>query len=140
VDADGYFYIKYSESIIKNRKKESISCRFQLEQRKSYSRDGKSYEDIMLKIATLFDVSLTTIKRKDSEIYCISVNSIKCLTKVINYFKIYPLMKCWLKAYNMIFEKSHLRDEGKEIIFNLRNSMNNKRTLFNWNYLNRYHL
>lgn len=96
--------------MIKDRKKESISCRFQLEQRKSYSRDDKSYGDRMLKIAVLFDVPLTTIKREDSEIYCVSVNSIKCLTKVKDYFYIFPLMsstnfvdyQCWLMAYNMI--------------------------------------
>jgi hypothetical protein len=99
VDADGYFYIKHSESMINGRKKESISCRFQLEQRKSYSRDGKSYENIMLKIAVLFDVPLKTIKRVDSEIYCVSVNSIRCLAKVQDYFERYPLMSSTKKYF-----------------------------------------
>jgi hypothetical protein len=112
--------------MIQDRKKESISCRFQLEQRKIYSRNNNSYEDILLKIAVLFEVPLRTVKKIDSEIYCVSVNSIKSLAKVKNYFEIYPLMslkyldyQCWLIAYNMILEKYHLTEIGKEKILSL---------------------
>ena len=97
----------------------------------------------MLKIAVLFDVPLRTIKRVDSKIYCVSVNSITCLSKIRDYFSKYPLMssqicdyKCWLLANDGTSDKSHLTEVGKEKIVVLKSEMNSKRTFFNWDHLN----
>ena len=123
-----------------------MNRRKRLKQIKLYSRDAQSYEDIMLKIATLFNKPIKTIKRVDYEKYYVSVNSVKCLAKIKNYFEISPFMnsnfldyQCWLIAYNMILNKSHLTDIGKENIFSLRNNMNSKQTLFHWDHLDRFY-
>lgn len=123
IDADGQFLMNCNKPTINQNlkvKNESFSCRFQLEQREIYSRGG-SYEDIMNEIAILFNVSLRTIKRKKSFLWCVSVESQKNLGLVKNYFDLYPLMSSkyldyqdWLLAYYIILDKSHLTKTGKE--------------------------
>ena len=44
--------------------------------------------------------------------------------------------KDWEKAALLFINSTHTLIENKKIIFNLKNSMNNKRTIYTWGHLN----
>lgn len=62
---------------------------------------------------------------------------------MIDYLNKYPLLSSklmdfqnWESSFNLIVEKKHLTEQGKEIILAMKNSMNDQRTYFNWDHLN----
>ena len=44
----------------------------------------------------------------------------------------------WSIAFNQIINKTHFTNEGKLIVFSAKNRMNDKRTNFNWDHLNKF--
>jgi hypothetical protein len=62
---------------------------------------------------------------------------------LIQYLKKFPLLSSkhldflnWEKCFRLILDKVHNTDYGRELILEAKNSMNDKRTYFNWDHLN----
>ena len=99
----------------------------------------------MLKIQSFFNISTDLRISKhhiDKNYWIIEVTSLNKLYLLIQYLKIYPLLTAkrndfddWLKAYQLIQDKRHLREEGKLLIKEIKSSMNKKRDKFNWDHL-----
>lgn len=137
IDADGCFYIRNSLK--------QIICKFNLEQRMIYPKTGESYEPILSQICLFLNVKLFIRARqgiKDSY-YVIRVENQNSLKILISYLDNYSLLSSkyldyleWKQAFNEIINKTHFTDEGRIIISNAKNKMNDKRTYFNWDHLN----
>lgn len=131
-EADGHFGIKYVESKPKSetRKRsvsESVSLKFRLDQRSFDKSTSISMEPFMLDLASFLNVNLKRYTNNtNSEVFSISVNSIKNLSTLIEYFNKYSLLgnklndfKNWEIVYNMILSKEHLTENGRLKIKNI---------------------
>jgi len=136
IDADGSFYIRCTDK--------RIECRFILEQRKIDPITQNSYENILKIIADFISIKLNIIKRENNkEYYRITISSKNSLKILLKYLENNNLLsskyldyKDWSKAANYYLENLHFLEEKKNEIKILKNSMNNKRTLFSWEHLN----
>ena len=108
-----------------------------------YRRTGKSYESILKLIAETFGVQLTTtIHNGNISYYLIAITSPAKLAILINYLNQYSLFTSkylnfqdFSNCVNMMLNKEHLTISGREKIPILKESMNNKRTYYNWDHL-----
>jgi hypothetical protein len=84
-------------------------------------------EPFMLDLASFLNINLKRyINNKNSEVLSISVNSIKNISILIEYFNKYSLLgnklndfKNWEIVYNMILSKEHLTENGRLKIKNI---------------------
>jgi len=165
IEADGNFFIGYSEkpatggSCSHDRKSRNTAPsshafrmhdlmaagKFNLEQRMIYLKTLESYDTILSQICLFLNVKLAVRDRSNHKnpIYIIRVENQGSVQILIDYLNKYPLLsskrmdfKDWEKSFSLIVEKKHLTEQGKELILAAKNSMNDKRTCFNWDYLN----
>lgn len=145
VDADGSFSIQHT-NLECPAKKKNISCRLRIEQRQLDPVTNESYKSVMQQIAGSLECKLSTRKQKstNNEYYILAAYSKTSLVIIINYFKNNLLFsskyldyKDWEKAAYLILEDNHFIEENVFRIEQLKNSMNNKRTYFNWDHLNK---
>jgi len=146
-DADGGFKIRYTEKIIntitsKITRKGRIEVRIALEQRKHLN--NLPYRPIMEMILKFFNITndLNTSIHQNREYWIIEVTSLSKLQYLINYLNEYPLLTAkrndyndWLIVYNNMLNKTHLTESGKLTIKEIKNNMNKKRKIFNWDHL-----
>lgn len=142
VEADGSFDIRVSQTSggsAKNR----VSARLRLEQRKVDPNSGNSYLEVMTNIAVALGVSLNiSIHNTDLEYFSISASSTNSRGKIVNYFTQFPLFSSkrlnyldWYACHNLIMDKIHTTQEGRDSALKLKNRMNSKRTYFDWTHL-----
>lgn len=142
VEADGSFDIRVSQTSggsAKNR----VSARLRLEQRKVDPNSGNSYLEVMTNIAVALGVSLNiSIHNTDLEYFSINASSTNSRGKIVNYFTQFPLFSSkrlnyldWYACHNLIMDKIHTTQEGRDSALKLKNSMNSKRTYFDWTHL-----
>lgn len=142
IEADGSFDIRVSlikNGAIKNR----VSARLRLEQRMKDPITGESYESVLNLIAFGFGVTLnTSVHNKNINYYIISASSTKARSLLVSYFSKYPLFSSkrlnyedWLICHELIFSGNHITDEGRNKALLLKESMNYKRTYYNWDHL-----
>lgn len=147
IDADGGFYIRSTEGFIHPQRsrqtKKRIALRFRIEQRQSHKITNESFEPLMKNIADFLTVKLSTTKHSGCDYWCVEVASFRRMQIVIDYLNVYPLLTTkrhdyddFCKAFCLMRENQHLTPEGAETILRLKNGMNRKRTLFNWDPLN----
>ena len=146
-DADGGFKIRYTEKIInpitsKTTRKGRIEVRIALEQRKYLN--NMSYRPIMEMILKFFKITtdLNTSIHQNREYWIIEVTSLSKLQYLINYLNEHPLFTAkrndyndWLIVYENIKNNKHLTESGKLTIKEIKNNMNKKRKIFNWDHL-----
>lgn len=130
-EADGHFGIKYTERKDKSetRKRsisENVSLKFILDQRLYDKATSSSMKPFMENLALFLKANLKSYTVNNSEVLSISVQSIKNISFLIDYFNKYPLkgnkfndFKKWEIVYNMILSKEHLTQEGRLKIRNL---------------------
>lgn len=150
IDAFGGFKIRYTETRREENSnrvlaKGRIEVRFCLEQRRYLPYNNESYEPIMLEIQSFFGLSseLRTSKHNIDKLYwIIEVTSLSKLHFLVEYLKKYPLLTAkrndffdWLRAYNLMKDNKHLREDGKLLINKIKSNMNKKREVFNWTHL-----
>lgn len=144
IDADGSFKIRCTKDSVnlqtRRKIKQRIALSFSLEQRKNYKNN--SFEPLMQNIANFLTVNLRTSKHNGVGYWCIEVASFRCLQVLMEYLEIYPLLTTkrndyddFLKAFRLILNNQHLTPEGKKAIFELKNGMNRKRIIYNWDHL-----
>lgn len=136
IDADGNFYIRHSLK--------QIICKFSLEQRMIYSKTLESYYPILSQICLFLNIKLSTRTRTNykNSYYIIRVenqNSIQLLIKYLDKFSLLSSKHLdyldWSRAFFIILNKRHFSDIGRKKILLFKNSMNNKRSSFNWDHL-----
>jgi hypothetical protein len=143
IDAEGSFHIRYTTFF--SGLKERIAMAFTLEQRLIDPISGMSYENLMLSLAQFLHIKANKRiqKKTNNEYWRIVVTSKLSISKLIKYLNKNTLLsnkylnyKDWEKAALLFINSTHTLDKNKKIIFNLKNGMNNKRTIYTWNHLN----
>ena len=138
IDAGGCFYIRNSLK--------QIICKFNLEQRMIYPKTNENYNTILNKICLAFGVKLNIRERisKKNSYYIIKLENQNAVKLLINYLDAYPLLSRkhldflnWKIVFNEIVNKNHMTVEGRKIVSLHKSQMNNSRTSFNWEHLNK---
>lgn len=137
IDADGGFYIRYTKT-----SKLRIACVLRIEQRMIDPISKLTYESLFLKIANFLFTKLEITKHKEKNYYLVKGSSRISLNQIINYFDKFSLYSSkyldynnWNKATKFLLNKTAYLVENRDEIYKLKNSMNNKRIIFNWDHL-----
>nr|QBM31567.1 hypothetical protein [Arthrobotrys musiformis] len=150
IDGDGSFQVRATALNARN-KYPIVECRFEICQSKTYN-NGLSNYDFMWDIANFIDSSfkevLVNLKFPQYRIRTVTLAS---NIKLENYLNKYPLFsskylnyKDWLKVleFKKIAAASVRSTKGTKYdsdffdkVVNIKNGMNNKRTLFIWDHL-----
>src|ERR1043165_3698320 len=148
VDGDGHFCVAIPSSSLE-RGKGVGSPRLVVEQKENRTSTGESNRGLMLKIAQTFEGFLTHRDRgaiKGSS-YTVTIGKSSSLLLVIQYFSLFPLFSSkrlnyldWKAVTEMVQNREHLTPEGFLKIKAKKDSMNNHRTKFNWDFLTRDHI
>jgi hypothetical protein len=147
IDADGSFMINYKKKTEKNVNRDIVKLTLTIEQRMFDPISKEKYELILNRIASFFKTNLQVRNQKltGNRYYRIVATSYLSMIAVIDYLTGYPLQSS--KRLNYLdFKKASLIKmsnknkilsiEQKNIIFNLKENMNRKRTFYSWNHLN----
>lgn len=158
IEADGSFHCGFdlNENGIANR----VRCYMTLSQKQLYrakSETGLAEKDnsnfyIMEKIQEFLEVkTVNNIKRIKQdyieEAYVVRTNKKSSCDILINYLKVYPLFSSkhqdfldWSKAYHIKVSQEFKTLDGTSKLLSIKNSMNTKRTQFNWDSLNEFYV
>jgi hypothetical protein len=141
IDADGYFFVRSN--------KVKVSCGFEIVQAIK-DKKGKSKKEIMEQISNFFKVNLKIVNKerplagKGLDQYLIRFSNLNTNLILIDYLEKYPLFSSKYLNYldfktviNLIKNKTH--KENNLFILNLKNNMNNKRTVFVWDHLQNFY-
>jgi LAGLIDADG endonuclease len=143
IDSDGSFSVQHTK-VENNAKKRKISCRLRIEQRILDPITGNSYINVLTSIAKFLNCNLLTRKQKSTgnEYFNLTASSKVSLDIIIKYIEVYPLFSSkyldyldWKEIALLILDDKHYTEEGLVKTDFVRNSMNRKRTYFNWDHL-----
>jgi len=144
IDADGCFYIRYSEPKASSGKPPRVATRFTLDQ-KMFLQNGESYEKIINSIVSFLDCKLYLVTKKNGHSYYnISSNSIHSVGILILYFEKYSLKSSKYLDYLNFKEVSYLLKnknckDNLQTIKYLKRQMNNSRKICVWEHLKQQH-
>ena len=131
IDGDGCFYLRCSE---KTKYPQRFECKFEI------SQSIKQDYSFMFELSKCLVSNLKEVKKKDQ--LRVRTSSINQNLILIDYLKEYPLYSSkfldfldWEKGFNIILNKEHKTDKGKESIIKLKKGMNSSRKVFFWNHL-----
>jgi hypothetical protein len=137
IDADGVFYIRYTNTI-----KFRIVCNLILEQRMIDPISKLSYKPLLLSISEFLKVKLKISKHNSKSYFLIRANNNNSLNIILNYFNIFNMYSSkyldyqnWAIVARLLLNKTAYYLENRNYIYSLKNSMNKKRTYFNWDHL-----
>lgn len=148
IDSDGSFSVQYTK-IESGAKKRKISCRLRIEQRMIYLKTSETYFYVLTNIADFLKCKLNTRKQVSTgnEYYIINASSKISLSILINYLEVNPLFsskyldyKNWKEIANLIIESKQYTEESINRTEYVKNSINSKKTYFDWNHLNNLYL
>lgn len=147
IDADGGFKIRYTlkgtNSITGHKTKERIALSFKIEQAQIHKDTGLSFKPIMDCIAISFGTKVYITKHNKGKKYlCVELFSITHLRVLIRYLDLFPLLSAKrndLNDFKLAFElfenKKVYSVSGKAIVYDLKQGMNRKRLIFDWQHL-----
>lgn len=145
IDSDGSFSVQHTK-VENNAKKRKISCRLRIEQRMLDPITKNSYISVLTNITEFLNCNLLTRIQKSTgnKYYILTASSKVSLDIIIKYLEVYPLFSSkyldyldWKKIALLILDNKHYTDEGLIKTDYVRNSINRKRTYFNWDHLNK---
>lgn len=118
-------------------------CELRIEQRMIDPFSGLSYKPLFSKIAEFLGGKLyISIHNKTKEYFLVRCGSNKNLPLILNYFSLYSMYSSkrldynnWKEAVLLKLSGKNRLSENKKIVYNLKHSMNNKRTVFDWSHL-----
>ena len=142
IEADGHFYLRTS---VKS-KYPRIECKFELSQRKI---DHKGYDsfDCLNHIAKYLntEVKKTKINSQNPQ-YRIRTVNLEGNIVLENYLNKFPLFSSkflnyldWLKIVNLFKTGKFNHKENMNYTLEIKEKMNNKRTLFTWDHLGKFY-
>ena len=145
IDSDGSFSVQHTK-LENNAKKRKISCRLRIEQRMLDPITGNSYISVLTDICKFLNCNLLTRIQKSTgnKYYTLTASSKISLFIIIKYLDVYPLFSSkyldyldWKEIALLILDNRHYTEEGLIKTDSVRNSMNRKRTYFNWDHLSK---
>lgn len=155
IEADGHFFINFelNSTGIVNR----VKCYMAISQKQLYKANSELLKkdntnlNIMDKIREFLDVKTVNEVKRIKQDYIELAYVVKTIKKnssdiLINYLNTYPLFSSkyqdyldWSKAHQIRISKKQKTLEGTSEILFLKNSMNTKRTQFNWDSLDKFY-
>ena len=155
IEADGNFYCSFDLSTEGLAK--VVKCYMRISQKKLYREKSEISEDkntnffIMEKIREFLNVKIVSeiVRNKDNYVettYEVRTTKKESCELLINYLTTYPLFSSkyqdyldWQKSHQIRVTKSYKSIEGTSELISLKNSMNTKRTQFNWDTLENFY-
>jgi hypothetical protein len=155
IESDGNFYCGFN---LNSRGIATIvKCYMRITQKKFYRLNSEMPEDknsnlnIMEKIKEFLDIrKVNEIKRTRSNYvelgYEVRTTKKKSCDILIDYLTAYPLFSSklqdflgWEKAHKIRISRSYKTIEGTNKLISIKNSMNTRRTQYNWDTLNKFY-
>lgn len=142
IESDGHFILR-STMTGKNPK---IECKFELCQRQK-DHLGYNNEQFLANIANLLNVSLKEIRENTvNPQYRIRTTSLDSNLKLVSYLNEFPLFGSkyldyvnWKEILNLFNPRFKYSEENKEKVLNIKSEMNDNRTIFIWDHLNKFY-
>lgn len=152
IEADGSFHCGFdlNAKCLANR----VRCYMTISQKQIYNinlQENNSNFNFMKQIQEFLEVkTVNEIKRIKQnyieEAYVVRTYKKSSCDILINYLNCYPLFSSkhldfldWCKAYHIKITKKFTTQEGTSELLSIKNSMNTKRTQFNWDSLNNFY-
>jgi hypothetical protein len=143
IDADGHFSIRTTNA---GKYPARVECKFEIEQRQVDISSG-SLLNIMSNIATfLFSEVKETKRLTNSPKYRVRTLNLNANLFLANYLSAFPLFSSkymdylvWLEVVNMFKLGEHKSEKGREKIRELKMTINDYRTIFIWDHLNKFY-
>jgi len=142
IEADASFQVRTTLS----GKYPKFECKLEISQRRV---DHKGYDNLefLNYIAEFLETEVKKIRSdKPKPEYRVRTTNLKGNINAKNYLLKFPLFGTkhldsldWMKVVDMFERKEHNTDEGKEKIVNLKSGMNNFRTDFTWDHLQKFY-
>lgn len=142
IEADASFQVRTTLS----GKYPKLECKLEISQRR---KDHKGYDNLyfLSYIAELLETEVKKIRSdKPNPEYRVRTTNLKGNIKVKNYLLQFPLFGTkhldsldWMEVVDMFERKEHKTEEGKVKIVKIKSSMNNFRTDFTWDHLQKFY-
>lgn len=142
IEADGHFSVRTTMT----GRYPKIECKFELSQRQ---KDHLGYSNVMFltNIANFLNVSIKNIRENTPHPqYRLRTTSLETNLILVNYLNEYPLFgskfldyENWKEILNLFNPKFKYSQDNVDKVFNLKSEMNDKRTIFYWNHLNKFY-
>lgn len=142
IESDGHFSVR--TSMISKYPK--IECKFELSQRQK-DHLGNSNEQFLTNIANFLKVSLKNTRENTLHPqYRLRTMSLETNLILISYLNKFPLFGSkyldyinWKEILNLFNPKFKYSQENIKKVLALKSEMNDKRTIFIWNHLNKFY-
>jgi hypothetical protein len=142
IESDGHFSVRTTMT----SKYPKIECKFELSQRQ---KDHLGYNNKLFldNIAHFFNTSLKNIRENTIHPqYRLRTMSLKTNLILINYLNEYPLFgskfldyNIWKEIFNLFNPRFKYSQMNIDKIFILKAEMNDRRTIFTWDHLNKFY-
>jgi len=142
IEADASFQVRTTLS----GKYPKLECKLEISQRRI---DHKGYDniDFLSYISELLETEVKKIRSdKPKPEYRVRTTNLKGNINAKNYLLKYPLFGTkhldsldWMVIVDMFDRKEHNTNEGKEKIVKIKSGMNNYRTTFTWDHLQKFY-
>ena len=142
IDADGHFSVRTTLDSTYPK----IECKFEISQRQNDHNNQNNLEYLSL-IANFLSSSVKEIRlNKPKPEYRVRTTNVNSNFILVNYLEKYPLFsskhlnyKDWRKVLSFFEAKTHTKSDSIKAIVEIKSQMNNKRTEFNWDHLNKFY-
>ena len=142
IDADGNFSVRTTIKSVYPK----IECKFELSQRQIDHNKQSNFSFLSI-IANFLNTTVKEIRiTKPKPEYRVRTVNIKGNLTLINYLDKFPLFsskilnyKDWLKVFGYFKIKEHTKPESIKEIIKIKSKMNDKRTEFNWDHLQKFY-
>jgi len=142
IEADASFQVRTTLS----GKYPKLECKLEISQRRL---DHKGYDNIYF-LSYISELLETEVKKIRSDLpkpeYRVRTTNLKGNIKAKNYLLKFPLFGTkhldsldWMGIVDMFDRKEHNTKEGKEKIVKIKSGMNNYRTTFTWDHLQKFY-
>lgn len=142
IESDGHFSVRTTLT----GKYPKIECKFEFSQRQK-DHLGYSNELFLTNIANFLNVSLKNIRENTPHPqYRLRTISLETNFILVNYLNEYPLFGSkfldynnWKEILNLFNPKFKYSQDNMDKVLNLKKEMNDKRTIFTWDHLNKFY-
>ncbi len=142
IEADGSFQVRTTLS----GKYPKLECKLEISQRRT-DHNGYDNLEFLKGIAEVFDTSVKEIRsNQPSPEYLVRTCNTKGNINAKNYLSNFPLFGTkyldsmdWMKVVDIFVQKEHRTQIGKEKIVDIKSSMNDYRTSFTWDHLQKFY-
>jgi hypothetical protein len=142
IDTDGHFAVRTSL----DSKYPKVECKFELCQSQINHNKQSNLEFLNLIAQFLLSTVKEIRTNRPKPEYRVRTTSLKANNGLVNYLTEYPLFsskylnyKDWVEILDFFNKNEHTKLESIKTIVEIKSKMNNKRTEFNWDHLNKFY-